>query len=238
MGSKVRSVSTSTIPAGTRPKTRSILLKTVMAVTGLIFVGYVLAHMYGNLMIFGGKDSFNEYAHHLRTFGTPMLPESGFLWVMRLALILSLVGHVVSALMLWSRAGKARSQRYVQRKGQWATVVKNAMRWGGVALLAFVVFHILHLTTHTITIGGEQETPADRLVASFEVWWAVLIYLLALVALGMHLLHGVWSAGMTLGLNTSLQAAERLRLVSILVAAVVVVGFALPPLAIFFGLIP
>lgn len=234
----MRSVSTSTIPAGTRPKTRSILLKTVMAVSGLVFVGYVLAHMYGNLMIFGGKDSFDEYAHHLRTFGTPMLPESGFLWVMRLVLIASLVGHVVSALMLWSRAGNARSHRYVQRKGQWATVIKNAMRWGGVAILAFVVFHILHLTTHTINIGGTHHTPADRLVASFEVWWAVLIYLLALVALGMHLLHGVFSAGMTLGLNSSLQAEQRLRVVSIAVALVVVVGFALPPLAIFFGLIP
>lgn len=238
MGSKVRSVSTSTIPAGTRPKTRSILLKTVMAVSGLVFVGYVIAHMYGNLMIFGGVDSFNEYAHHLREFGTPMLPESGFLWVMRLVLVASLIAHVTSALMLWSRAGKARTQRYVQRKGQWAKVVKSAMRWGGVALLAFVVFHILHLTTHTINIGGTHDTPGDRLVASFGVWWAVLIYLLALVALGMHLLHGVFSAGMTLGLNTSAQAESRLHLVATVIAVVVVVGFAVPPLAIFFGLIP
>ena len=209
-----------------------------MAVTGLLFVGFILAHMYGNLMIFAGKDAFNEYAHHLREFGTPMLPEKGFLWVMRIGLIVSLVLHAASAFVLWRRAGRARSSRYLVRKGEWATFVKRSMRWGGVALLIFVVFHILHFTTNTINIGGTYDNPADRLVASFGEWWAVLIYLFAIACLGMHLLHGVWSAGMTLGLNTSLDMAERLRLVAILVAAVVVVGFALPPVAIFFGLIP
>lgn len=231
-------MATSTISAGKRPKTRSILLKTVMAVTGLIFVGFILAHMYGNLMIFAGKNEFNDYAHHLRVFGEPMLPKGGFLWVMRITLLASLVLHAASAFILWSRAGKARTVRYMQRKGQWATFVKRSMRWGGVALLIFVVFHILHFTTNTIQIGGDFATPADRLVASFGEWWAVVIYLLAVAALGMHLLHGIWSAGMTLGLNTSLDAAERLRLVAILVAAIVVVGFALPPVAILLDLIP
>lgn len=231
-------MATSTISAGKRHKTGSVLLKTVMAVTGLIFVGFILAHMYGNLMIFAGKDSFNEYAHHLREFGTPMLPEKGFLWVMRVTLLVSVVLHAASAFILWNRAGQARSVRYIQRKGEWATFVKRSMRWGGVALLVFVVFHLLHFTTLTINIGGTYDNPADRLVASFGVWWAVLIYLFAVACLGMHLLHGVWSAGMTLGLNTSLERAERLRLISILVAVVVVVGFALPPVAILLGLIP
>lgn len=209
-----------------------------MAVTGLLFIGFILAHMYGNLMIFAGKDAFNEYAHHLREFGTPMLPEKGFLWVMRITLLVSLVLHATSAVLLWKRAGQARTTRYVARKGQWATFVKRSMRWGGVALLVFVVFHILHFTTLTINIGGTYDNPADRLVASFGQWWAVLIYLFAIACLGMHLLHGVWSAGMTLGLNSSLDMAERLRLVAILVAVVVVVGFALPPVAILLGLIP
>ncbi|NLG20074.1 MAG: succinate dehydrogenase cytochrome b subunit [Actinomycetales bacterium] len=231
-------MATSTIDAGKRPKTGSILLKTVMAVSGLIFVGFILAHMYGNLMIFAGRETFNEYAHHLREFGSPMLPEKGFLWVMRITLIVALVAHAGSAFALWSRAGKARTTRYVQRKGQWATFVKRSMRWGGAALLIFVVFHILHFTTNTIQIGGDYDNPADRLLNSFGVWWAVLIYLFAVACLGMHLLHGIWSAGMTLGLNRSLDAAERLRLTAILVAVVVVVGFALPPLAIFLGLIP
>lgn len=231
-------MATSTIAARKRPKTGSILLKTVMAVTGLLFVGFIVAHMYGNLMIFGGRETFNEYAHHLREFGSPMLPEGGFLWVLRITLLASLVLHAGSAFLLWNRAGKARTTRYVQRKGEWATFVKRSMRWGGVALLVFVVFHILHFTTNTIQINGDYNNPADRLLNSFTVWWAVLVYLVAVACLGMHLLHGIWSAGMTLGLNRSLDAAERLRLTAILVAVVVVAGFALPPLAIFFGLIP
>jgi succinate dehydrogenase / fumarate reductase cytochrome b subunit len=112
------------------------------------------------------------------------------------------------------------------------------MRWGGVALLLFVVFHLLHFTTNTIQLNGDFASPADRLVSSFELWWGVLIYLVAVLALGIHLLHGVWSAAMTLGLNTGLERAKRIRVVAIAVAAVVVVGFMAPPIAILFGLVP
>lgn len=209
-----------------------------MAITGLVFVGFILAHMYGNLMIFAGEEAFNEYAEHLRTIGTPMVPEKGVLWILRIVLILSLVGHAYAAFALWARAGRARKTRYAVNKAAKALWVSRAMRWGGVALLLFLVFHILHFTTNTIQVNGDFDTPSGRLVSSFEVWWAVLIYVVAVAALGMHLLHGVWAAGMTLGLNTSLAAAERLRIAAVAVAAVVVVGFLLPPLAILFGLTP
>lgn len=210
-----------------------------MAITGLVFVGFILAHMYGNLMIFAGEEAFDEYAEHLRTIGTPVFPEKGVLWIARIVLILSLVGHAYAAFALWSRAGSARKTRYAVVSNAVRTVwVSRAMRWGGVALLLFLVFHILHFTTNTIQVNGDFATPAGRLVSSFELWWVVLIYVLAVLALGMHLLHGVWAAGMTLGLNTSLAAAERLRIAAVAVAVVVVVGFLLPPLSILFGLIP
>ncbi len=209
-----------------------------MAVTGLVFVGYIVVHMYGNLMIFAGEEAFNEYAEHLRELGTPVVPEKGVLWILRIVLLLSLVGHAYAAFALWARAGNARKTRYVVQKAARSLWVSRAMRWGGVALLLFLVFHILHFTTNTIQVNGDFDNPAARLVSSFKVWWAVLLYTLAVLALGMHLLHGVWAAGMTLGLNTSLRAAERLRIVSVAVAAVVVVGFLLPPWSILFGLIP
>ncbi len=209
-----------------------------MAVTGLVFVGFILAHMYGNLMIFAGAAAFDEYAHHLRTFGAPMLPQGGFLWVLRIGLVASLVLHAGAAFILWGRAGRARQTRYAVQRGQWALFVKRSMRWGGVALLLFLAFHLLHFTTNTIQVNGDYTSPAARLVSSFQVWWAVAIYAVAVLALGMHLLHGVWSMGMTLGLNKNLNAAERLRMAGIGVAAVVVVGFLLPPLAILFRLIP
>ena len=75
-----------------------------MAVTGLILIGYLLAHMYGNLKVFAGPEAFNEYAHHLRTLGQPILPYSGALWVIRAVLIISLIGHMYAAFRLWSRA--------------------------------------------------------------------------------------------------------------------------------------
>jgi len=231
-------VATSTVSAGRPTKTSSILLKTVMAGTGLIFVGFILAHMYGNLMIFGGEDMFNEYAEHLREIGSPTIPHSGVLWVLRVVLILSLIGHAYAAFALWSRASGARKTRYAARTAMRQVWISRAMRWGGVALLLFVVFHILHFTTNTIQINGDFADPAGRLVSSFEVWWAVLLYTLAVLALGMHLWHGVWAAGMTLGLNTSLVAAERLRIAAVAVAAVTVVGFLAPPWAILVGLVP
>jgi succinate dehydrogenase / fumarate reductase cytochrome b subunit len=231
-------VATSTVSAGRSTKTSSILLKSVMAVTGLIFVGYILAHMYGNLMIFGGEDTFNEYAEHLREIGSPTIPHSGVLWVLRVVLVASLVGHAYAAFALWSRAAGARQTRYTVRTAMRQVWVSRAMRWGGVALLLFVVFHILHLTTNTIQINGDFADPAGRLVSSFEVWWAVLLYTAAVLALGMHLLHGVWAAGMTLGLNTSAAAEHRLRMAATAVAAVTVVGFLAPPWAILVGLVP
>jgi succinate dehydrogenase / fumarate reductase, cytochrome b subunit len=209
-----------------------------MAITGLIFVGFILAHMYGNLMIFAGEEAFDEYAEHLRELLTPMLPYGGALWILRIVLLASLVGHAYAAFALWSRAGKARKSRYAVSGVAKSLFVSKAMRWGGVALLLFLVFHILHFTTNTIQINGDFDSPAARLVSSFEVWWAVGIYTFAVLALGMHLLHGVWGAGMTLGLNTSIAAAERLRIAAVLIAVVTVVGFLLPPFAILFGIIP
>jgi succinate dehydrogenase / fumarate reductase cytochrome b subunit len=210
-----------------------------MAVTGLIFIGYVLAHMYGNLKVFAGQESFDSYAHHLRLLGEPLLPHAGFLWLMRVLLLVALLVHVTAAYTLWARAARARSQKYAVRKAAVATISSRTMRWGGTALLLFIVFHLLHLTTHTINPGGDPESPYQRMVNSFapENWWVVLIYLLALVALGMHLRHGTWSAAQTLGLTNSPVARARWNLAGYIVAIVVAGGFALVPLSILFGIV-
>ena len=222
----------------TRQGLPSILLKTVMAVTGLFFVLYLLLHMYGNLQILIGREAFDDSAHHLRVIGAGLIPENGVLWIARILLLASLVGHVWSAILLWRRAGKARQHRYVgSKRATYGSVYARAMRWGGLAILLFVIFHILHFTTQTITVAGEHASPAERVISSFQVWWAVLIYVAAMIAVGMHLLPGVWGACMTLGLNTSLKRAEQIRFLSILVAMVIVVGFLIPPFAILFGFV-
>ena len=224
---------------GIRATRSTIALKLLMAVTGIIFIGYVLLHMYGNLKVFAGQDAFDGYAEHLREFGEPILPYAGLLWIIRVVLILSLFGHVFAALKLWARAEKARSHKYVVKKVVGATLSSRVMRWGGVALLLFIVFHILHLTTHTITPGSDVESPYTRLVAGFqpEFWYVSVIYLLAMGALAMHLRHGVLSACQTLGLTNTAQSRLRANLAGYALATVIAVGFALVPLSVLVGIV-
>ena len=182
-----------------------------MAVTGLVGIAYLLIHMYGNLMILVGPEAFDEYAHHIRTFGEPMLPEKGLLWIIRVALLASLVLHVWAAATMWRRANAARSQRYVMTRRGYGNFYAKAMRWGGLAILTFIIFHLLHFTTQTVTIGEAHASPAARVLDTFSHWWGVLIYLAAMIFLGLHLLHGFWGAAMTMGLNSSLKRAEQIR---------------------------
>ncbi|WP_235735936.1 succinate dehydrogenase cytochrome b subunit [Nocardioides alcanivorans] len=232
-------MATPTLIKGGRSTRSTIALKLLMAVTGLIFIGYVLLHMYGNLKVFAGQEAFDEYAHHLRTFGEPMLPHEGLLWIVRVVLLLSIIGHAYAAFTLWARANRARTNKYVVKKAVAATLSSKMMRWGGVALLAFVVFHLLHLTTHTINVNGDPESPYDRVVSSFqpERWWVAVIYLVAMAALAMHLRHGVWSACQTLGLTNSARARLRANSAAVFLAVLVAGGFALVPLSILFGIV-
>src|SRR3954449_2849680 len=111
-----RFVATTTLVTGARASRSTITLKLLMAASGILFILYVLAHMYGNLKAFSGHDAYNEYAEHLRTIGEPMLPHAGFLWIMRVALVVALVVHVACAVALWRRAGRARTTPYVMRR--------------------------------------------------------------------------------------------------------------------------
>ena len=210
-----------------------------MALSGLVFIGYLILHMYGNLKVFGGQQAFDDYAHHLRVFGEPMLPRNGLLWAVRVVLIVALVVHAAAAFKLWARAGKARTTRYQVKKAVAASLSSRVMRWGGVALLLFVAFHILHLTTHTINPGGDPESPYQRMVNGFspENWWVPVVYLLAMAALAMHLRHGVWSAAQTLGLTNSAEARTRWNRAGYATALVIAGGFALVPLSILFGIV-
>lgn len=214
----------------------TVALKIAMAGTGIIFLLFVLAHMYGNLMSFGGQQAFDDYAHHLREIGAPMLPYSGFLWIMRVVLLVSLVVHVVAAVILTRRARGARSQRYTMKKAVGSTLSSRTMRWGGVAIFAFIVFHLLQFTTLTIEVGGSFDSPHQRVVAGFSVWYIVLIYVVAMIALGMHLRHGIWSSIQTLGWSNRTREPA-LRATALGIALVIVVGFLAPPLAIAFGII-
>src|SRR4051812_20552446 len=214
-------------------------MKMLMAVSGALFVFYVLVHMYGNLKIFAGVEAFNEYAEHLRTLFTPFLPDGGFLWLFRVVLIAALVVHAWAAFYLWSRARGARTTRYVAKAAARATLKSRMMRWGGVALLLFLVWHLLQFTIVRFNVGSlrAEGNPGLLVISTFQVWWVVVLYLLALVALGLHLYHGVWSATQTLGWAGSAAARRRAKTLGLILALVPGVGFPLPPLAILFGLV-
>lgn len=227
-----------TLVNGARATRSTIALKLLMAVSGIVFIGYVLVHMYGNLKAFAGHDAFNDYAHHLREFGEPMLPHTGLLWIIRVGLIVSLVVHVACAVALWRRAAKARPVKYAVKKNRGSSFSSRTMRWGGLALLVFVIWHLLHFTIGKVNpAGGETNDPYRLLVDSFDLWWMTLIYLVAMVALGLHLHHGTFSALQTLGLTNSAESRIRARIAGWVVAVVIAGGFSLTPLFILFGVI-
>lgn len=213
-----------------------------MAVTGILFVLFVIAHMYGNLYkLFDGHLAFNEYSEHLRTIGEPILPRHGFLTIMEVVLGVSVVLHAYSAFTLWKRAKAARPQRYAVKKSVAQSFSSKWMRWGGTFLLLFIIWHLLEFTNPKINVGDGGNGPAVKndpymlVVHSFNVWWLTVIYVLAMIALGMHLHHGIWSASQTLGFTSTPRARSIAKTVGIVVALIVAVGFVIPPLAIAFG---
>lgn len=233
-------MATPTLVKGARSTRSTIALKLAMAVSGLLFIGFTVAHMYGNLKAFSGHDAFNEYAHHLRTLGTPMLPESGALWIIRLGLIAALVVHVASAVALWRRANKARTVKYAVKKNIRSSLSSRTMRWGGLTLLAFIVWHLLNFTIIKInpdTGSTGDEDPFNLLVDTFDLWWMTIIYLVAMLALGMHLHHGTFSAIQTLGFTNTEKSRARAREAGWVVAVVIAGGFSLVPLFVLFGVI-
>jgi succinate dehydrogenase cytochrome b subunit len=231
-------VATTTLVRGARASRSTITLKLLMAASGLLFILYVLLHMYGNLKAFSGHDAYNEYAHHLRTLGEPMLPYEGFLWIMRAALIVALVVHVYAAAKLWRRSNAARSQRYVVKKNIASSFSSRWMRWGGLTILLFLIWHLANFTVGKVNVaGGETNDPYNLLVDTFDTWWMTVIYLVAMVALGMHLHHGTWSAAQTLGLTNNARARRNAKSLGWILAVVIAGGFSLVPIAVLAGVI-
>ena len=177
----------------------SIGLKITMAVSGIVFVGFVIGHMLGNLKVYQGADAFNHYAEGLREFGAPFLGHGQALWIARIVLILALVLHVWSSVKLIRQSRGARRVSYERRESMEFSRASRSMRWGGFALLAFVAFHLLHLTFGTVHPDFIVGDGYHNFVAGFQSYPVVAVYVLAMVALGLHLYHGVWSAFQTLG---------------------------------------
>ncbi|HJU68106.1 MAG TPA: succinate dehydrogenase cytochrome b subunit [Gemmatimonadaceae bacterium] len=201
--------------------------KVVMAVTGIVLVGYLLAHVTANLLIFVGPSAIDSYAANLRTM--PIL-----LWGVRALLLVSVVLHIVAAAQLTVRARAARPTGYQRFDPRASSPASRTMGWGGVALLLFVVYHILHFTTGQAHPNFIHLAPYHNVTTAFRVWWVAGIYIVAMFALAMHLYHGTWSMFQTLGIEHVRVNAARRRLATIL-AVLVPLGFVSVPIAVLIG---
>ena len=169
----------------------SVGKKVVMAITGFVVFFFVTVHLIGNLQIFQGPEKLNAYAAFLQSLGP-------FLWAFRVVLIISAVLHIVFATQVTLQSWKARSTSYKLRRYRETTYAARTMRWGGPIIGLFVLYHLLHFTFGAVH-PDFSDSVYHNVVAGFQVWWVSLVYMAALIFLGLHLYHGVWSMFQSLG---------------------------------------
>jgi len=178
--------------------------KAVMAVTGIMLFGFVFTHMLGNLKLYMGPEALDAYAEGLRHLGKPIFAENQVLWLMRSGLIAAVVLHILSAYQVTQLSRRARPEAYAKQRLQKATYASRTMRWGGVIILLFIVYHLLQLTfgfAHSDYPEFDRHQVYHNVVAAFSNPWVVAFYILAQVALGLHLRHGMWSLFQSLGVS-------------------------------------
>lgn len=221
-----------------RVRVTSMQLKQVMAVSGAIMLGFLVVHMIGNLKLFLGAAAIDEYSEWLRTVGEPAVPAGTVLWVTRIVLLAAVLGHIGSAIVLTRRARRARPVRYAHRPPVQGSYAARTMRWGGVIITLFVVYHVLDLTTGTLNPHGVHGEVHANLVADFapDRWYVTLFYVLAVVAVGIHVRHGLWSALQTIG-RSSAATQRTLQGVALAVAVALTAGFLSAPFAVMTGLV-
>ncbi len=216
--------------------------KAIVAVTGLIMLGYLVGHVSGNLKVFlpdaePGVADIDVYAEFLRSMGEPLLPHGGALWIARIALLASFVLHVVCVIQLSWRNRAARPVGYARTRYVQTTLASRWMMFTGLLVLAFVVFHILHFTTGDVDPSNfEEEAVYANLYRAFHSWPFVVLYVAGVAVVGFHLYHGAWSLFQTLGLDNP-DRNRSLRLLALFVAVVLFVGFATVPAAFWTGVL-
>ena len=210
--------------------------KAAMAVTGLVLFGFVVGHMAGNLKAFQGAEKINHYAEWLREVGEPLLPHEGFLWIFRLVLLGAVGIHILAATQLTLQNRRARPVRYRMRKGVQLDYASRTMRWSGVLVGLYVLYHLMHFTwgnAHRDFIAGDVY---HNLVVGFQSPLVSGVYIVANLLLGLHLYHGLWSLFQSLGWNHPRFNPWR-RTFAVAFAVIVTAGFISVPLGVLTGVI-
>ena len=203
--------------------------KVVMAITGLILFGFVVGHVLGNLQVFVGADQMNAYAALLRA-------NAGLLWGVRLMLLIAVALHIVASVQLTRMSQRSRPEGYHYKDVIQADYASRTMRWSGPIIAVFVVYHLLHFTAGTVHPNFDVHNVYGNVVLGFRVWPVSAFYILAMVGLGFHLWHGIWSMFQTLGLNNRKSTTIIHKLAAIATLAIIV-GFISIPLAVLAGIV-
>ena len=201
--------------------------KVVMAATGVILFGFVLGHMAGNLQIFLGREKFDAYAELLQH--TPAL-----LWGVRTVLLVSVILHITASIQLTRLKQRARPIGYRKKAAVDSSYASRTMMWSGPIIAAFIVYHLLHFTLGTVHPNFQEGHVYDNVLAGFRVLPVSIAYIVAMVLLGMHLNHGLWSMFQSLGVGNPRYSAGLRRFAHIF-SILVVLGFISIPIAVMAG---
>lgn len=216
--------------------------KYAMAISGIMLLGFVLVHMIGNLKMYLGPEDFNHYAEFLRELLVPILPRTVLLWLLRFGLIAAVLVHIHAAYSLTVMNRKARSVKYQSpRDYQIASFASRTMRMTGIIVALFVIWHLADLTWGTVNaIGGDGEfvrgDAYGNVVRSLERVPVAILYIVANIALGIHLFHGVWSLFQSMGWNNPRFNQWR-RGIATAFATIIVVGNVSFPIAVLAGIV-
>jgi succinate dehydrogenase / fumarate reductase cytochrome b subunit len=209
--------------------------KAIMAVTGAMLFGYVIAHLLGNLQIYGDPAQINRYAAFLHN------PANAVpLWAARGALLVAVVMHVMASVQLWSLKNAARPVAYVKKNDAAATYASRTMMWSGPIVGAFVIFHVLHLTVGAVVplqeVAPNEPDVYANVVAGFSNPAISAFYILAIVLLCTHLYHGLWSMFQSLGFSHP-RYTPILKKGAAILAILIAIGNCSIPIAVMAGLV-
>jgi len=224
-------------PAPRPSLARSLIgVKAIMAVSGVILFAFVVGHLLGNLKVYQGAAHFNAYAEGLRTVGAPFFARGQLLWAIRVVLLAALGAHLWAAVTVTRASWRARPIGYRRLTPVETTYAARSMRWGGVLILGYVAYHLLDLSFGPANPRFVPGDPYHNLVASLARWPVAAAYGVAMLAVGLHIYHGLWSAGQTLGLNRPPTSGWR-RGLAALIAGLITVGYVSIPVAVLSGLV-
>jgi succinate dehydrogenase / fumarate reductase cytochrome b subunit len=202
--------------------------KVLMALSGLILWGFVIGHMIGNLKVYQGPEAFNHYAEGLRSFGEPFFGRGQLLWIVRIVLLAAVAVHIGAAVQLVLKSRAARKVGYKRFDSLAFSAASRTMVWGGLAILAFVIYHLMHFTFGNVHPDFRPGDAYHNFVTGFQSVPVALAYALAMVPLGLHLYHGFWSALQTLGANNPAYRSWRRPVAATVAALIIAVNLSFP----------